>query len=207
MSNSGFIVYLAFEILLFSFDYFVGWISIGASQCQLNNLFVTSFTEIYLVWCLQNMKETALGHISFSSQTKKRTAKILISIQYQQSSHLRYAKADYFCWTDSWTGDDAKLDRFLKRLEGAASHFGSPPQIRMALVCLVFTCSWTWERRWSQTQSRRWVWNLKDDLSLSWTLHCLSTPRHTWIARNFTPRDGCSQGQCICTCHMKIACM
>ena len=63
---------------------------------------------------------------------KKRTAKILISIQYQQSSHHRHAKVDYFCWTDSWTGDDAKLDRFLKRLEGAASHFGSPPQIRMA---------------------------------------------------------------------------
>ena len=107
--------------------------------------------------------------------TQKRTAKILISIQYQQSSHLRYAKADYFCWTDSWTGDDAKLDRFLKRLEGAASHFSSPPQIRIALVCLVFTCSWTWERRWSQTQSRRWVWNLKDDLSLSFT----SLPQHT----------------------------
>ena len=62
--------------------------------------------------------------------TQKRTAKILIAIQYQQSSHPRYAI--YFCWTDSWTGNDAKLDRFLKRLEGAASHFGSPPQIRIA---------------------------------------------------------------------------
>ena len=169
VSKSVFILYWAFEIPLFSF-----WLFWGMNQHLCITMSINWPLCDLIHWDLFGLvpskyEGNSTGASFFFFTHKKRTAKIFWYPSNTSTAHI----TDMLRLT-TFGGNDAKLDRFLKRLEGAASHFGSPPQIRMALVCSLFTCSWTWERRCSQTQSRRWGWNLKDDLSLSWALHCLS---------------------------------
>ena len=125
VSKSVFILYWAFEIPLFSF-----WLFWGMNQHLCITMSINWPLCDLMHWDLFGLvpskyEGNSTGASLFFFTHKKRTAKIFWYPSNTSTAHI----------TDMLTtfaGNDAKLDRFLKRLEGAASHFGSPPQIRMA---------------------------------------------------------------------------
>ena len=127
VSKSVFILYWAFEIPLFSF-----WLFWGMNQHLCITMSINWPLCDLIHWDLFGLvpskyEGNSTGASLFFFTHKKRTAKIFWYPSNTSTAHI----TDMLRLT-TFGGNDAKLDRFLKRLEGAASHFGSPPQIRMA---------------------------------------------------------------------------